>query len=131
MPELRRALASRSATTGPSLVGSSIGSVLGPLVGTYAPVRFIRDSHCAIGGSDTHYTDDLGAFRGDVLVYAAGFGFGQMMLDTADLMTRARVSVEYHPELGESDPYFHRDWVSVAVRPLLRWLRTVRFTRPH
>jgi pimeloyl-ACP methyl ester carboxylesterase len=104
--------------------------LLGPLVGTYAPIRFVRDSHCAIAGSDTHYTDHLDAFRGDVLVYAEGFGFGQMMLDTAALMTRARVTVDHHPEFGESDPYFHREFASVAVRPLLRWLRTVRFTRP-
>jgi hypothetical protein len=51
------------------------------------------------------------------------------MIDTADLMTRARVTLNDHPEFGESDFYFHRDWPSVAVRPLLRWLRSVRFTR--
>jgi pimeloyl-ACP methyl ester carboxylesterase len=103
--------------------------LLGPLVGTYAPIRFIRDSHCAMSGLETQYVDHLDAFRGDVLVYAAGFGFGQMMIDTADLMTRARVTLNDHPEFGESDFYFHRDWPSVAVRPLLRWLRSVRFTR--
>jgi hypothetical protein len=100
--------------------------LLGPLIGNYAPVRFTRDTHCEISGAEHRYSDNLNAFRGDVLVYAEGFGFGQMMIDTAGLMTRARVSIEQHPELGESDPYFHTDWVDVAVQPLLRWLRHVR-----
>lgn len=96
---------------------------LAPLIANYAPVRFIRDSHCAIGGSDASHTDGLGAFRGDLLVYAEGRGFGQMMIDTANLMPHARVTVDSHAEFGESDPYFHRDWVSVAVDPLVDWLR--------
>jgi pimeloyl-ACP methyl ester carboxylesterase len=100
--------------------------LLGPLIGNYAPVRFTRDTHCEIAGIENRYSDNLGAFRGDVLVYAEGFGFGQMMIDTAGLMARARVSIEENPELGESDPYFHTDWVDVAVQPLLRWLRHVR-----
>jgi pimeloyl-ACP methyl ester carboxylesterase len=96
---------------------------LAPLVGNYAPVRFIRDSHCAIAGLDGRFTDGLGAFRGDLLVYAEGQGFGQMMLDTAALMPHAKVTVDYHPEFAESDPYFHVDWVSVALDPLVEWLR--------
>jgi pimeloyl-ACP methyl ester carboxylesterase len=100
---------------------------LGPLVGNYAPVRFIRDSHCAIGGIDGSFSDNLDAFRGDVLVYAEGHGFGQMMIDTANQMTRAKVTLDFHPEFGESDPYFHVDWVHVAVDPLVNWLGHVRF----
>ncbi len=100
---------------------------LGPLVGNYAPVRFTRDSHCAIAGNDNNYTDNLSAFRGDVLVYAEGFGFGQMMVDTADLMTRADVTIDYRAELGESDGYFHNSWVNVSVTPLIDWLDDVRF----
>lgn len=100
---------------------------LGPLIGNYAPVRFIRDSHCAIAGNDTSFTDNLDAFRGDVLVYAEGRGFDQMMIDTANLMSRARVTLDYHPELAESDPYFHVDWVRVAVDPLVDWLGQVHF----
>jgi pimeloyl-ACP methyl ester carboxylesterase len=101
--------------------------MFGPLIGTYAPILFIRDSHCAMAGIDTQYTDNLAAFRGDVLVYAAGFGFGQMMLDTAGLLTHADVTIDNHPEFGESDFYFHRDWMKVAVKPLVHWLHHVRF----
>jgi pimeloyl-ACP methyl ester carboxylesterase len=104
---------------------------MGPLIGTYAPVSFIRDSHCAMGGLDSSFSDNLDAFDGDVLVYAEGHGFGQMMLDTANLMTSADVSVEYHPELGESDPYFHRQWVEVIVDPLVAWLDQVDFRAPR
>lgn len=100
--------------------------LMGPLIANYAPVRFLRDSHCEMGGIENKYSDNLDKFRGDVLVYAAGFGFGQMMVDTADLMTRARVTLEYSAELGESDLYFHHNWVEKSVRPLTRWLRTVR-----
>lgn len=107
-----------------SLTYSDIQRVfqLAPLVGNYAPVRFIRDSHCAIAGSDTEFTNNLDAYHGDVLVYAEGHGFGQMMIDTANLMTHAHVTVDFHPELAESDPYFHFDWVHVSVDPLLDWL---------
>ncbi len=104
---------------------------LGPLIGNYAPLRFLRDSHCGMGGVENAYNNRLDAFHGQVLVYAEGHGFGEMMLDTADLMTHAEVTVEYHPELGESDPYFHRDWVHVAVHPFLEWLATVSFWRSH
>jgi pimeloyl-ACP methyl ester carboxylesterase len=100
--------------------------LLGPMIGTYAPVRFLRDSHCAMGGVDNRWSDHLHTFRGDVLVYAEGFGFGQMMVDTANLMTRARVTIDYHAEFGESDRYYSTQWVDNAVQPLLNWLPTVR-----
>lgn len=99
----------------------------GGLIQNYAPVRFTRDSHCAMGGLDNTWTNNLNAFRGDVLVYAEGQGFGQMMVDTADLLTRADVTLDYHAELGESDRYFHHSWVNLAVTPLLNWLDDVRF----
>lgn len=98
---------------------------LGPLVGNYAPIAFLRDTHCSLGGLDTRFVDDLDAFRGKVLIFAEGFGFGQMMLDTAALMTRADVTVDFRAEFAESDRYFHVDWQDVAVAPLLAWLATV------
>jgi pimeloyl-ACP methyl ester carboxylesterase len=96
--------------------------LLGPLIGTYAPVRFLRDSHCAMAGLDNQWSDHLSRFRGDVLVYAEGFGFNQMMVDTANLMTRANVTIDYHAEFGESDRYYNTNWVANAVTPLVSWL---------
>jgi pimeloyl-ACP methyl ester carboxylesterase len=110
-----------------TLTFSSIDRLLelGPLVGNYAPVAFIRDTHCSIGGLDPRFTDRLDRFRGDVLVYAEGHGFGQMMIDTAALMTQADVTIDFHPEFAESDRYFHVDRDSVALAPLLAWLEDV------
>jgi len=95
---------------------------LGALVGNYAPMAFIRDSHCSMGGVETRFTNNLDAFRGNVLVFGAGFGFGSMMLDTAARFSSADVTVDYEPGFGESDRFFHVDWEAVALAPLLNWL---------
>jgi hypothetical protein len=110
-----------------TLTYSDVNRVLvwGPLVANYAPIAFIRDTHCSLGGSDTRFTDRLDKFNGPVLVQAAGLGFGQMMLDTAALMTKADVTVAFHPELGESDIYFNQDQQTVAIDPLVSWLAQV------
>jgi hypothetical protein len=94
----------------------------GDFVGNYAPIAFIRDTHCSLGGVDTQFTDNLYQFRGDVLVYAAGRGFNGMMLDTATLLTHADVTIEYRADFGESDFYAHVDWEQVALEPLIDWL---------
>jgi pimeloyl-ACP methyl ester carboxylesterase len=111
-----------------TLTYSDLDRVLiwGPLVGNYAPIAFIRDTHCSLGGVDTRFTDDLAEFEGPALIFAEGLRFGQMMLDTAALMTAADVTIDFHPELGESDRYFHRDWETVALGPLLDWLADLR-----
>jgi len=110
-----------------TLVHSDIDRVLawGGLVGTYAPIAFIRDSHCAMGGLDDSFTDRLDKFDGSALVFAEGLGFGQMMLDTAALLERADVTIDYNPTFGESDRYSHVDWQGEALVPLVSWLETV------
>ncbi len=115
-----------------TLAYSNIDRVFGfgNLIVNYAPVPYIRDSHCAMGnvaGYADRWTDRLSKFRGDVLVYAEGHGFNQMMFDTANQLTRADVTIDYHPEFGESDRYFNNDWVTVAVDPLVAWLANVDF----
>jgi pimeloyl-ACP methyl ester carboxylesterase len=107
-----------------SLFYSEIPRVLGlgGLVGNYAPIAFIRDTHCSIGGSETRFTDRLDRFRGEVLIFAEGRGFNTMMLDTGARMTRADVTVDYQPDFGESDRFFHVDWRTVALDPFLTWL---------
>ncbi len=102
----------------------------GNLIVNYAPVPYIRDSHCAMGnvpGYANRWTNNLRKFKGDVLVYAEGNGFNQMMFDTASLLTKADVTIDYHAEFGESDRYFNNDWVAVSVDPLLSWLANVKF----
>lgn len=98
---------------------------LGSLVGNYAPIAFIRDSHCAMGGLDDSFTDKLHRFKGSALVFAEGLGFNTMMLDTAAHLTRADVTVDYQPTFGESDRFFNVDWKTVALDPLLDWLAEI------
>lgn len=97
----------------------------GSLVGNYAPVAFIRDSHCAMGGVDSSFTDRLHKFKGKALVFAEGLGFNQMMLDTAGQLSRADVTVDYQPTFAESDRYFNTDWESYGLDPLLLWLNSM------
>ncbi len=98
--------------------------LLGDLVGNYAPIAFLKDSHCAMAGLDTSFTDRLDRFRSPALVFAEGLGFNQMMLDTATLLSRSEVTIDYQPSFGESDRYFHVNWKSHALAPLLAWLDT-------
>jgi len=107
-----------------TLAFSDVDRVLawGGLVGTYAPIAFIRDSHCAMAGIDTGFTDRLHKFKGSALVFAEGLGFGQMMLDTAGLLERADVTIDVNPSFAESDRYSHVDWQGEALMPLVDWL---------
>lgn len=95
---------------------------MGDLVGSYAPIAFIRDSHCSIGGIEKRFTDNLHRFRGDVLVFAEGRGFNTMMLDTGARLSSAQVTVDYQPDFGESDRFFHVNWQEFGLDPLLDWL---------
>lgn len=95
---------------------------MGALAGNYAPVAFIRDSHCSMGGVETQFTDKLDRFQGDVLIFAEGLGFNTMMLDTGTRLTRADVTIDYQPTFGESDRFFNTNWETVALDPLLAWL---------
>jgi len=107
-----------------TLTYSDIDRVLawGGLVGTYAPIAFIRDSHCAMAGVDSSFTNRLHKFKGSALVFAEGLGFGQMMVDTAALLTQADVTIDVNPTFGESDRYSHVDWQGEALEPLVAWL---------
>jgi len=97
--------------------------LVGPLFDNYASVPALRDLACGLTGEDDQYYDNLDRFRGDVLMFLGGTGFGQSMHDTASLMTRARsITIEERLEFGEADAYFHRDWVHEFYEPLLAWL---------
>jgi pimeloyl-ACP methyl ester carboxylesterase len=92
----------------------------------YAPLAAMRDLACGLAGVDTSHVDHLAAFKGDLLVFVEGTGFGQAMFDMASRFTSAhRVTIEHHPELGEADPYFHYDWQQVFYRPFKAWLDDV------
>lgn len=98
-------------------------SLVGPMFDNYGALPALRDLACGLAGVDDTHDDHLSRFRGDVLVYVEGTGFGQAMFETAAQFTRARsVTIEHNPELGEADAYFHHDWVNVFYEPLEGWL---------
>jgi hypothetical protein len=100
----------------------------GPKFDNYASLAVVRDLACGLAGVDNSHVDHLQAFRGDLLVFVEGTGFGPAMFDTAQLFNHARsVTIEHHPEFGEADPYFHSQWQEVFYAPLKSWLDNVAF----
>jgi pimeloyl-ACP methyl ester carboxylesterase len=97
--------------------------LIGPLFDSYASVAAMRDLACGLGGSDDSHYDRVSEFKGDVLIYVEGTGFGPAMFDTAGLFgPRATVRIDQNAQLGEADAYFHRDWNRVFLAPLRSWL---------
>jgi len=97
---------------------------VGPLFDNYGSLAALRDLSCGLAGRDDSYYGNLGAFRGDVLIYVEGTGFGQAMFDTASLFDHAdHVNIEHHPEFGEADPYFGTRWKQTFLKPLQDWLK--------
>jgi hypothetical protein len=97
---------------------------VGPLFDSYAPLGALRDLACGLAGRDDRHVANVGDFRGDLLIFVEGTGFGPAMFDTAALFEDAdSIEIVSNPELGEADPYFHRDWERVFYRPLKKWLK--------
>lgn len=97
---------------------------VGPLFDAYGSLPALRDLACGLSGRDDSYYRNVGRFRGDVLVYVEGSGFGPAMFDTVSLFDHARhVNIEHHPELGEADPYFGFRWKHTFLKPLEDWLK--------
>jgi hypothetical protein len=88
----------------------------------------MRDLACGLAGLDDHHFNRVGSFRGDVLTFVEGTGFGQAMFDTVALFEQAsHITIEHHPEWGEADPYFHTAWQTAFYAPLKNWLTSVDF----
>lgn len=98
--------------------------LVGPLFDNYASLAALKDLSCGLAGRDDTYYRNVGRFRGDLLVFVEGTGFGPAMFDTAALFDHAaRVNIDHHPELGEADPYFGFRWRQTFLEPLEHWLR--------
>lgn len=87
----------------------------------YLSIRMVRDVDCALAG-ERAFTDNLAAFEGPVLMMAGGHGFGPGMLDTAELMTGATVTMLYEPGYGHMDHFFNEARREVLEQPILEWL---------
>jgi pimeloyl-ACP methyl ester carboxylesterase len=88
----------------------------------YATTRSIRDLSCGLAG-ETTFTNNLGAFDGPVLMFAAGHGFGTAMLDTAQLMASADVTIKFKEEYGHVDFMFSTDHVREVEQPIMKWIK--------
>jgi hypothetical protein len=98
--------------------------LIGNLFDNYGSVAAVRDLACGLAGRDDRHFDRVARFRGDVLVFVEGTGFGPALFDTAGLFDHASsVTIDHNPELGEADPYFHESWERVFLKPLRNWLR--------
>jgi len=98
--------------------------LVGPMFDNYGSLAALRDLACGLAGRDDSHYRNVGAFRGDVLVYVEGSGFGPAMFDTVSLFDHAaHINIEHHPELGEADPYFGFNWKQTFLKPLQSWLK--------
>jgi dienelactone hydrolase len=98
--------------------------LVGPLFDNYGSLASLRDLACGLAGRDSSNYDRLSGYRGDVLIFVEGTGFGPAMFDTAGLFDQASsVTIDHNPEFGEADPYFHVDWKQTFLNPLIQWLQ--------
>lgn len=100
--------------------------LVGPLFDHYGSLAALRDLSCGLAGRDDSYYSNVAHFRGDVLVFVEGTGFGPAMFDTASLFEgAAHVTIDSNPELGEADPYFGFRWQHTFLKPFEKWLKGV------
>jgi pimeloyl-ACP methyl ester carboxylesterase len=88
----------------------------------YATTRSLRDLSCGLAG-ETTFTNNLGSFDGPVLMFAAGHGFGTAMLDTAQLMTSADVTIRSKEEYGHVDFMFAKKHDRILEKRIMKWIK--------
>lgn len=87
----------------------------------YVANRTIRDVNCGLAGERT-FSNNLQSFTGSAIVFAGGTGFGTGMLDTANLMTAADVTVNFRSAYGHVDYVFSNDHLHEVEHAVLKWL---------
>lgn len=88
----------------------------------YVATRTIRDVSCSLAGERT-YSNNLQNFKGPVIIFAGGHGFGSAMIDTANLLTSAQVTMNYNEVYGHVDHVFSVNHRQEVEQPILRWLQ--------
>lgn len=95
----------------------------------YSAIRTIRDVSCGLAGDQT-FTGNLQSFNQPVIVFAGGHGFGTGMIDTANLMTSAQVTLNFKEEYGHVDHVFSLNHLREVEHPILNWLLQEAFKQP-
>ncbi len=88
----------------------------------YVANRTVRDVNCGLAGERT-FSNNLHNFTGSVIVFAGGTGFGTGMVDTANLMTSAEVTLNFRAEYGHVDHVFSNNHLHEVEHPVLKWLK--------
>jgi pimeloyl-ACP methyl ester carboxylesterase len=88
----------------------------------YVANRTVRDVNCGLAGERT-FSNNLHNFTGSVIVFAGGNGFGTGMIDTANLMTLAEVTLNFRAEYGHVDHVFSNNHLHEVEHPVLKWLK--------
>jgi pimeloyl-ACP methyl ester carboxylesterase len=88
----------------------------------YVATRTIRDVSCGLAG-ETTFSNNLDSFDGPVIMFAGGNGFGTGMIDTANLMTSATVTLNYNAAYGHVDHVFSNNHLHEVEHPVLKWLK--------
>ena len=98
---------------------------IGNIAGTYTSVGMLRDIICGIAGDDT-YSNNIGAYDGDVIMLGSSAGFGPDMEVLASQMPNANVVTNFI-DAAESDRYFSNARFFLADLGLAIWSYTVAF----
>jgi pimeloyl-ACP methyl ester carboxylesterase len=91
----------------------------------YVANRTIRDVSCGLAGERT-FSNNLHNFTGAVIIFAGGNGFGTGMIDTANLMTSAQVTLDFKEEYGHVDHVFSNNHLHEVEHPVLKWLKVIK-----
>ena len=87
----------------------------------YTPTKMLRDLNCGLAG-ETTFTNNLGSFTGPVMMFAGGHGFGSAMVDTAQLMSSADVTINFRAAYGHVDYVFSKNHLQEVEHPIFNWL---------
>jgi len=87
----------------------------------YTPTRAFRDLNCGLAG-ETTFTNNLGDYTGSVIMFAGGHGFGSAMLDTAQLMSSADVTINFKADYGHVDYVLSTKHLHEFEHPIFNWL---------
>jgi pimeloyl-ACP methyl ester carboxylesterase len=87
----------------------------------YTATRTVRDVSCGLAGERT-FSNNLQNFRGPVIIFAGEHGFGTGMIDTARLMTSARVTLNFNELYGHVDHVFSINHRHEVEHPIFTWL---------
>ena len=87
----------------------------------YTPTRAFRDLNCGLAG-ETTFNSNLNSFTGPVIMFAGGHGFGSAMLDTAQLMSSADVTINFKADYGHVDYMFSQKHQHELEHPIFSWL---------